>query len=188
MASKRQQSTPPVLADERLTLVGLLLEVQRGLVTVMGGVHAAHGLQGKEFDALLRLARSSHRCLSMRDLAEQTATSTSGTTSLVDRLERRGLVTRTVSSSDRRSFDVILTDAGFGTVVEDVTALLPVIDRLVSQPLGQDSSRVQAALTRIRDVVAPRAMSGATPAANPRRGASGPAVPTSSRRNLQRRG
>ena len=95
MASISTTGHAPALTDERLTLVGLILEAHDGLIKAMDEVHAAHGLLGKEFDALLRLARSDQRRLTMRDLAAQTSTSTSGTTSLVDRLEARGLATRT---------------------------------------------------------------------------------------------
>ncbi|MGP9837322.1 MarR family winged helix-turn-helix transcriptional regulator [Arthrobacter sp. 179] len=160
MASTPTNRTAPALTDDRLTLVGLLLEVQRGLAKAMDEVHAAHGLLGKEFDALLRLARSDQHRLSMRDLAAQTSTSTSGTTGLVDRLEARGLVTRSQSQADRRSFDIILTDAGHRLVAEDATALMPVIDRLVTDPVGPDAEVVQHALERIRDLTTPQATAG----------------------------
>jgi DNA-binding MarR family transcriptional regulator len=40
------------------------------------------------------------------------ALSRSGITRLLDRMERDGLITRTVSTTDRRRFDVSLTPAG----------------------------------------------------------------------------
>lgn len=157
MASAPKNRTTPALTDERLTLVGLLLEVQIGLTKAMDEVHSTHGLLGKEFDALLRLARSDQRRLTMRDLAAQTSTSTSGTTGLVDRLEARGFVTRSQRHVDRRSFDIILTDAGYRLVIEDATSLMPVIDRLVTDPVGPHADVVQHALERIRDVTTPKA-------------------------------
>ena len=160
MAPRPAAGPPPAITDERLTLVGLILEVRDGLTKAMDEIHCAHGLLGKEFDALLRLARSGKRGLSMRDLAAQTSTSTSGTTGLVDRLEARGLVTRTQSKADRRSFDITLTDAGHALVTEDTTALMPVIDRLVTEPVGPDAVVVQEALGRIRDISTPKATSG----------------------------
>lgn len=108
---------------------------------------------------MLRLASSDQHRLTMRDLAAQTSTSTSGTTGLVDRLEARGLVTRSQSEVDRRSFDIILTDAGYRLVAEDTTSLMPVIDRLVTDPVGPDAVVVQLALERIRDVTTPKATS-----------------------------
>ena len=150
----------PDITDGRLTLVGLLLEVRDGLVRAMDEIHATHGLLGKEFDALLRLARSGQRHLSMRDLAAQTSTSTSGTTSLVDRLEARGLVTRTQSGADRRGFDISPTDAGLQLLTADITDLIPVIERLVIIPVGHKATALQTTLEGIRDVVAPNATIG----------------------------
>lgn len=156
----QQAATTTLLLDERVTLVGLLIEINQGLTIAMAGIHRDHDLLGKEFDALLRLARSEQQSLSMRNLAAQTGTSTSWTTGLVDRLEHRALVTRTVSRADRRSFDVTLTAAGRELVADMITDLLPVFERLVSQPLGDDAPQVRAALERVRDVVAPQATSG----------------------------
>ena len=83
-----------LIDDPRLTIVGLFVEAYGGLISELGAVHAAHGLVGTDFDALLRLARSPGRRLRMSDLAAQTRLSTSGITRIVDRLERRGLVRR----------------------------------------------------------------------------------------------
>jgi len=71
---------------------------------------------------------------------------------LVDRAQRRGLVTRTVSASDRRAFQVSMTDAGrrlagqveaaFTERIETFVAGLPEPDR---QALSQLASRVVVA-------------------------------------------
>ncbi len=81
--------------DPRLTVMGLLIEVCQGLMARLDPVHAAHGLSGSDFDALIRLARSPGHRLRMTDLAAQTSMSTSGITRIVDRLENAGLVGRT---------------------------------------------------------------------------------------------
>ncbi|MDO5500288.1 MAG: MarR family transcriptional regulator, partial [Propionibacteriaceae bacterium] len=95
-----------------LTLVGLFLESHRGLIRELSAVHSAHGLQGKEFDALLRLHRSPGQMLRMRDLAAQVGLSTSGATTLVERLLARGWVNRETDPDDRRSLLVRLTTSG----------------------------------------------------------------------------
>lgn len=157
MDSTSTASPAPALTDERLTLAGLILEVHDGLTKAMDEIHSAHGLLGKEFDALLRLARSENGRLSMRDLAAQTSTSTSGTTGLVDRLAARNLVSRSQSEVDRRSFDITLTECGYRLVADDTTSLMPVIDRLITVPVGSDAAVVQHALERIRDLTTPKA-------------------------------
>ena len=86
---------PDRFDDPRLTVMGLFIEAYQGLIARLDAVHAAHGLSGSDFDALIRLARSPGRQLRMTDLAAQTALSTSGITRIVDRLERAGLISRT---------------------------------------------------------------------------------------------
>lgn len=75
---------------------------------------------------------------------------------LVDRAQRRGLVTRTVSANDRRAFQVSITDAGrqlieqlaaqFAERIELSVAPLPDADRqrlsqLASQVVASDAHR-----------------------------------------------
>jgi DNA-binding MarR family transcriptional regulator len=68
----------------------------------------------------------------------------SSVSGLVDRAQRRGLVDRTVSATDRRAFQVSITDtgrqlaeqvaAGFTARIETLVAVLPDTDRkLLSQ-------------------------------------------------------
>lgn len=49
----------------------------------------------------------------MKDLATNATLSTSGLTSLVDRLEKRGLLERTPDPEDRRATRIVLTAEGF---------------------------------------------------------------------------
>ncbi|MCQ4122335.1 MarR family winged helix-turn-helix transcriptional regulator [Rhodococcus tibetensis] len=65
-----------------------------------------------DYDVLVQLSEAPERRLSMADLARAVVYSRSGLTRLVDSLERRGLVTRERSSSDRRSWYAVLTDDG----------------------------------------------------------------------------
>jgi DNA-binding MarR family transcriptional regulator len=63
-------------------------------------------------DVLLHLAEVEGGRLRMRELAAAVLLSKSGLTTVVDRMEEAGLVRREVPSGDRRSIDVVLTDAG----------------------------------------------------------------------------
>jgi DNA-binding MarR family transcriptional regulator len=149
-----------MLDDKRLTIAGLFIEAHRGLIRQLRQVHEAHGLDGLEFDALLRLAHSPAQELRMVDLAAQTHSSTSGTTSLVDRLEAAKLVERRASARDRRSLVVRLTSTGREVLERDVTDLLPTIDAAMVKPLGAELAAFTAALERLRDVLAPDARGG----------------------------
>lgn len=143
--------------DPRIELAGLFLEAHRGLIARLAEVHNSHGLQGSEFTCLLRLSRSPGRQLRMTDLATQTGTSTSGITTIVERLLTAGLVTRVTAPSDRRSLIVQLTDAGAARLTDDLTDLLAVIELNLEVPIGRQRSSFERALRQIRDTVAPQA-------------------------------
>jgi DNA-binding MarR family transcriptional regulator len=73
---------------------------------------AAHGISVKEFDVLITLFNAPAVRLRMAELADRVVLSASGVTHLVTRLERDGLVRRSVDDNDRRSFFAALTPAG----------------------------------------------------------------------------
>lgn len=143
--------------DDVISLSGLVLEVARGLERSVACVHRAHGLQGNEFSALIRLSRNPGRQMRMSALASQLGVSNSGTTSIVDRLAARGLVTRDVDPADRRSWVVQLTDDGDDLLRADVADLLPVLREVLVAPLAEDAGSFVDMLERIRAEVAPGA-------------------------------
>ena len=63
------------------------------------------------FDVMAALHRADD-ALTMSELSRMLLVSNGNTTTVVDRLEKDGLVTRTPSSADRRIVHVALTDAG----------------------------------------------------------------------------
>ena len=76
---------------------------------------AAAGLSLEQFDVLVHLAWAAgtlplHELTASKVVAD--ALSRSGITRLLDRMEHDGLITRTVSTTDRRRFDVSLTPPG----------------------------------------------------------------------------
>jgi DNA-binding MarR family transcriptional regulator len=73
---------------------------------------AGNGISLKEFDVLITLFNAPGGRLRMTELAEGIVLSQSGVTHLVTRLERDGLVSRSVDEADRRSYFTTLTPAG----------------------------------------------------------------------------
>jgi DNA-binding MarR family transcriptional regulator len=73
---------------------------------------AAHRISVKEFDVLITLFNAPGARLRMTELAQRVLLTPSGVTHLVTRLERVGLVSRSVDETDRRSFFATLTRAG----------------------------------------------------------------------------
>ncbi len=92
---------------------GALLLLHRLVVQDLDvGLRRAHGISITEFDVLITLFNAPDRRLGMSDLGERVLLSPAGTTHLVTRLERNGLVRREVDASDRRRWFTVLTDAG----------------------------------------------------------------------------
>ena len=77
---------------------------------------AGLGLSLEQFDVLIHLAGAPSGTLPLHELTASMvvgeALSRSGITRLLDRMERDALITRTVSTTDRRRFDVSLTAHG----------------------------------------------------------------------------
>ena len=70
-----------------------------------------HGSTLPRFDVMAALRRADD-AVTMSELSRRLLVSNGNTTTVVDRLELDGLVTRTPSSSDRRVVHVALTEAG----------------------------------------------------------------------------
>jgi len=75
-----------------------------------------HGLAVTEFDVLVALSGAPGKQLGMSALARQAMLSPAGTTHLVTRLERDGLVRRSVDQADRRKWFTVLTEQGGRTL------------------------------------------------------------------------
>jgi MarR family transcriptional regulator, organic hydroperoxide resistance regulator len=96
--------------------------------------HADLGLSAAEINALANLASGA---LSVRQLSEATGTKPSTLTSLLDRLESRGLLTRELDATDRRSFRISLTGRG-GTVAAQVTGAIAGLEHTALTRLSAD--------------------------------------------------
>jgi|HubBroStandDraft_4_1064222.scaffolds.fasta_scaffold06727_3 DNA-binding MarR family transcriptional regulator len=79
-------------------------------------LHRRHRLAVSEFDVLITLFNAPGHRLGMSVLASQAMLSPAGTTHLVTRLERDGLVRREVDPADRRKWFTVLTDEGDRTL------------------------------------------------------------------------
>lgn len=73
---------------------------------------ARHQISIKEFDVLITLFNAPGNRLRMAQLAERVLLSPAGVSHLVTRLEKAGLVNRSVDDEDRRSLFAALTPAG----------------------------------------------------------------------------
>jgi DNA-binding MarR family transcriptional regulator len=95
------ESWGAVMMLSRLALQDLDAELRRD-----------HRLAVTEFDVLITLYNAPDKRLGMSALAERVLLSPAGTTHLVTRLERDGLLRREVDPTDRRKWFTVLTPAG----------------------------------------------------------------------------
>ena len=72
---------------------------------------AEHGISGSDFEVLQQLAECGG-CLRLHELAEHVHLSQSALSRLVARLEKDGLVERSMCTDDRRSVFATITDTG----------------------------------------------------------------------------
>ena len=157
--------TPDLLADDRLTAMGLLVETSTALIAAFEAELEDLGLAGSSFEVLLRLARSPGERLRMSDLAAQSTLTNSGLTRLVDRLEAAGEVVREPCETDRRGSFACLTPAGRARVLAVLPAHLATVDRLLTGVLApEELAGFLATLRRLRAVVAPGADPTSAPA------------------------
>jgi DNA-binding MarR family transcriptional regulator len=112
------------------------------------------GVSLEQFDVLVHLAWAPSGTLPLHELTASMvvadALSRSGITRLLDRMERDGLITRTVSTADRRRFDVSLTPPGRQRFEQVWPGHADGIGRYFVQPL---TSRDIEDLARILDTL-----------------------------------
>ena len=112
-------------------------------------VFAQEGLGDGDFDVLVTLRRHGAPYeLTPGELGASTMVTSSAVTKRIDRLERAGLVTRTVSQADARSRRIRLTDAGFDLVNRLMGHHIANEQRLVSGLSERDRAQLAAILRR----------------------------------------
>jgi DNA-binding MarR family transcriptional regulator len=124
----------PELERQALLVTGRLSRLGRHVALLEDEAFGRFGLNRGEVGVLgaLRIAGPPHR-LSPTRLGRGLMLSSAGVTSRLDRLERRGLVTRLPDAADRRGVIVELTDEGRDLVDQAVAAHAGIDRRLLSQ-------------------------------------------------------
>ncbi|HSF26793.1 MAG TPA: MarR family transcriptional regulator [Actinomycetes bacterium] len=157
-------SSEELLSDERLTALGLLEETRAGLHERFAEQLGTHGLAELDFEVLLRLGRSPDTRLRMSDLASQVNMSASGLTRVIDRLEAADLVARMTCREDRRGTWATVTEAGIARLHAALPDHLQLIQKWYVGVLEPDElTELTRLLRKLRDVVRPQAVAGASP-------------------------
>jgi DNA-binding MarR family transcriptional regulator len=127
----------PDLDASPIGLIGRLHRLADVLNVELRTVFAEEGLGEGDFDVLVTLRRHGAPYeLTPSELGASTMVTSSAVTKRIDRLERGGLVTRTVSRADARSRRIRLTEAG-----------LALVDRLMGRHVANER-RLVSGLTR----------------------------------------
>ncbi len=137
----------PDLDVSPMGVIGRLHRLSTLLHEELRPIFAEAGLGDGDFDVLATLRRSDppHE-LSPGQLAASTMVTSGAITKRIDRLERAGLVRRTVSDDDGRSRRISLTEQGFALVDELVEKHVANEHRLVAELSEDERSRLAVLL------------------------------------------
>ncbi len=138
--------------DERLTLMGLLIEAHARLTRTLGGeLEASCGLPLTWYEVLIRLGRSPEGHLTMSRLAAEVSLTSGGITRLVDRIAEAGYVERSSCPTDRRAIHVRLTPEGCVVLRRATAEHLDGLERHLMAPLDPaDQEALKTALRKLR--------------------------------------
>jgi MarR family 2-MHQ and catechol resistance regulon transcriptional repressor len=107
---------------------------------------AEQGLTIEEFDVLVHLAWAPNGVLPLRQLVASMVLgyrlSRSGLTRVLDRMERDGLIERSLSREDRRQFDVAISKPGRDVFDQVWAGHLDGLQRYFSEPLTDNDVSV----------------------------------------------
>lgn len=133
---------PRWLDDEErqawLALVGMIIRLPAALDTQL---QRDAGISHFEYQALATLSESPDRTLRMSDLALLANGSLSRVSHVVNRLEKRGWVTRMPDPADGRYTLAALTDDGWTKVVDTAPGHVAAVRELVFDPLTRTQTR-----------------------------------------------
>lgn len=155
----------PAGTHDRVTTVGLILEISAGLRRIVNPtIEKQLGLGGRDLEVLIRLVRSPGERLRLSDLAAQAALTPSGLTRAIDRLAGLNLVNRQGCPNDRRGTYAVLTRHGHQQMKRVMRIHEKQLDNLFDELLDPaEEQLVTDALRRLRDRVSPDAATIAAP-------------------------
>jgi len=139
----------PDLDASPIGLIGRLHRLGDVLNVELRKVFAEAGLGDGDFDVLVTLRRHGAPYeLTPGELCASTMVTSSAVTKRIDRLERAGLVSRTVSPDDARSRRIRLTEPGFDLVERLMGQHVANEQRLVAGLSDRDRAQLASILRR----------------------------------------
>lgn len=118
-------------------------------------LQAELGIPGAWYEALVEIAFAGGT-MRMHEFADETTLTKSGATRFIDRLEEADLVERVECPTDRRAYNLALTDKGKAFQKEADPHVLRVIEEHFGRHISDEEARVLLdALSRIRRAPTP---------------------------------
>jgi DNA-binding MarR family transcriptional regulator len=130
---KQWSAQRPDLDVSSMAVLGRVARLSQAVGAEQRRTFGAHGLDAASFDVLATLYRNGppHR-LTPADLTRASMVTSGAITQRLDRLESRGLVTRTPSDSDGRGVHVSLTEDGLALIARVLPDHLETQNRLLA--------------------------------------------------------
>jgi DNA-binding MarR family transcriptional regulator len=142
----------PELRTEAMAVFGRVYRIARLVGDQQETVYASFGITRGDFDVLATLRRAGEPfSLPPKVLSASLMLTSGGMTGRLDRLEGRGLVTRSPDPEDRRGLTITLTPAGRALVDEAVAAGLDAQRRVLDKLPEHSRTRLAELL---RDLLA----------------------------------
>ncbi|MGN9844531.1 MarR family winged helix-turn-helix transcriptional regulator [Nonomuraea sp. H19] len=144
---KQWHAQRPDLDVSPMAVIGRLARLSRLIDMELRRTFAAHGLDSASFDVLATLRRSDppHR-LTPAELMRASMVTSGAITQRLDRLESRGLVTRSPSESDGRGVYVTLTEEGYALIERVLPDHLATEHRVLAALSGERRDALAAML------------------------------------------
>lgn len=109
------------------------------------------GIPGSWYEALVEIAFAGGT-MRMQEFAQETTLTKSGATRFIDRLERAGLVERRLCPTDRRVYQLALTENGKRLQESADPHVLRVLDETFGRYItGDEALVIETALSRTRE-------------------------------------
>jgi DNA-binding MarR family transcriptional regulator len=121
-----------------LAMLGLMIRLPAALDAQL---QRDAGMSSFEYQVLAGLSESPNRTMRMSDLALLANGSLSRMSHVVNRLEKRGWVTRTPDPADGRYILATLTDSGMDKLAETASGHVEAVRELIFDPLTKAQTR-----------------------------------------------
>jgi DNA-binding MarR family transcriptional regulator len=140
-----------LVQHEGVVLWGRVVNLHRALNALLhADIREATGLDGTEFEFLLRLARFAGPRVHASKVVARMGYSSAGTTKLVARLEDKGMIHRTRDPEDGRAFQVALTTVGEQALRAGLEAHIPRLEaEVITRLTPAQRDRLQTLLAHI---------------------------------------